>query len=342
MSITIKEIARLAGVSIGTVDRVLHDRGRVKPETAVLIRKIAGEHGFTPSRAGRALALARKPVKIGIVVHLTKTEFMQQTLQGIAKVKAELKGLGAEILVREIASFDVQAQLQALDDLVGAGAQGIAISPAEDQLLRGKLDELVSEKELPVVTFNTDMPGSKRMTFVGLDNIKSGQAAAGLMGIATGGSGKIGVLTGYLGNQACNARIEGFRKEIGENFPKLCIKSIQPCNDENPAAEKLTMQMLEDIPDLAGLLVCAGGQAGVRAGLKKLKMEGKIKVITYDLIPSTIEGLQSGVIDFVIDQNSFWQGYRPAMILYEKLFMGKKAEKEYMYTDILIKTKYNI
>ena len=196
MPITIKEIAKIAGVSIGTVDRALHNRGRVKPELAMRINQIARENGFAPSRAGRALALARNPIRIGIIVHLTKTEFMQQVVRGIQRVHSELEGLGAEILVKDIPSLDVGAQLRAIDELVEAGVQGIAISPAEDGAIRGKVDAIHKEKGISTVTFNTDIVGSSRICFVGLDNMQSGRMAAGLMAAITGRTGKLATNSG--------------------------------------------------------------------------------------------------------------------------------------------------
>jgi len=342
MPITIKEIARIAGVSIGTVDRALHNRGRVKPELAARINEIARENGFEPSRAGRALALARNPIKIGVIVHLTKTEFMRQVVCGIQKAKPELEGLGAEILVKEIPSLDVTAQLQAIDELVEAGVQGIAIAPAEDNALREKIDAISKEKNISVVTFNTDLTGSSRLCFVGLDNARSGRAAAGLMGAITGQKGKVAILTGYLTNQGHNRRVEGFMQELGKSFPDIQVAGVQVCFDEDSTAEQLTAQCVENTPDLAGIFVSGGGQAGVCAGLQKLQKAAQIRVIAYDLIPATIEGLEDGTIDFVLDQNSFLQGYQPAMVLYDKLFSGKPVEQSLMHTEIIIKTKYNL
>ena len=342
MAITIKEIARIAGVSVGTVDRALHNRGRVNPDLAMRINKIARDNGFEPSRAGRALALARKPVKIGVVVHLTKTAFMKQVVDGIQRVKAELEGLGAEIIVRDIATLDAGLQIRALDELLEAGVQGIAISPEEDDALRGRIDSISGEGRIPIVTFNTDMAGTHRMCFVGLDNTRSGRTTAGLMGSIIGEKGKVAVITGHLTNQASNRRVEGFLQEIQAGFPGIHITGTQICFDDDDKAEQLTIQSVRAIPDLDGILVCAGGQAGVCAGLKKLELERRIKVVAYDLIPPTIAGLEEGIIDFVIDQNAYVQGYRPAMILFDRLFGGKNVDQEMIYTDITIKTKYNL
>ena len=68
MGVTLQQIAEAAGVSRGTVDRALNDRGRIKPEVAEKIKKIAEEMGYRPNRAGRALAMAKQSVRIGVIL----------------------------------------------------------------------------------------------------------------------------------------------------------------------------------------------------------------------------------------------------------------------------------
>ena len=77
---TIKEIAALAGVSRGTVDRVLNDRGAVNPETAEKIRKIAKELDYKPNRAGLVLAAQKKRLKLGVILFSTGNPFFQDVL----------------------------------------------------------------------------------------------------------------------------------------------------------------------------------------------------------------------------------------------------------------------
>lgn len=342
MAITIKEIAALAGVSIGTVDRALHNRGRVNPELAARIKQIAKTNGFEPSLAGRALALARKPLKIGVVVHLTKTPFMKQVLSGIQQVKVNIESLGAEVLVEEIPSLDAAKQVAAIDRLVKEGVHGIALSPSSDDIVRAKVDSVAEKKKIPIVTFNTDLPGSKRMSYVGMDNLRSGATAAGLMGALTGGAGQVAVITGHMANQASSFRVDGFLKEVQQSYPGIQITGVQLCFDEDDTAEALTRQSLENFPRLAGLFVSSGGQAGVCRALEAAGAGSNIKVVMYDLIPPTLEGIQKGNIDFLIDQNAYMQGYQPANLLFEYLFNGKKPEHEMQFTDIIIKNRYTL
>ncbi|MFQ7552612.1 MAG: substrate-binding domain-containing protein [Blautia marasmi] len=82
--------------------------------------------------------------------------------------------------------------------------------------VRVKLNALTEERNIPVVTFNSDIVGTKRCCFVGLDNWKSGRTAAGLMGMMMRGKGKVLVITGYFSNSAGSRRVDGFVEELRE------------------------------------------------------------------------------------------------------------------------------
>lgn len=94
MSVTLQQIAEAAGVSRGTVDRALKDRGRVNPEVAEKIKKIAQEMGYQPSRAGRALAMAKRNLKIGVILQSAQTPFMKMVLKGIVSANRKWKVSG--------------------------------------------------------------------------------------------------------------------------------------------------------------------------------------------------------------------------------------------------------
>lgn len=340
LAITIKEIAELAGVSIGTVDRALHNRGRVSAEVAQRIKEIAKEHNYEPSRAARALALSKNPIKIGVIAHLTKTEFMKQVVSGISTATEEVEKLGAEVILHEIPSLDVQLQLEAIESLMKQDIHALAISPVEDKSIEDKINDLV-EKKIPVVTFNTDIGTSKRLCFVGLDNERSGRASAGLMAMLLQNQGKIAVVTGYLTNWANRLRVDGFAKEIENHFPNMSITGVHVCSDEDEIAEEITEGILND-KDISGIFVSGGGQAGVCRAVEKSDSEGRVKLIAHDMIPNNIKYLKEDILDFVIDQNAFDQGYKPIIMLFELLFANEKQEDRCQYTDIIIKTKYNL
>ena len=90
MAGTIKEIAEKAGVSRGTVDRALNNRGRIRPEVAERIRAIADEMGYKPNQLGRALSMSRNNIKIGVILQGAETPFMKEVLKGIQEACAEV------------------------------------------------------------------------------------------------------------------------------------------------------------------------------------------------------------------------------------------------------------
>ena len=102
MAVTLQQIAEAAGVSRGTVDRALNNRGRIRPEVEERIKRIAREMGYQPSRAGRALAMAKRKIRIGVILQYMETPFMQQVLKGVLEAKEEVESFGGTVKIYEI------------------------------------------------------------------------------------------------------------------------------------------------------------------------------------------------------------------------------------------------
>ncbi len=124
---TIKEIAALAGVSRGTVDRVLNHRGAVHPDTARKIEEIARNLDYRPNRAGLVLAAQKKKLKLGVILFSPENPFYIDVLAGVTEKAQELAGYNCTVSVKQIASR-VEAQLAAIDCLLAEGVSGIAMA----------------------------------------------------------------------------------------------------------------------------------------------------------------------------------------------------------------------
>ena len=99
---------------------------------------------------------------------------------------------------------------------------------------------------------------------------------------------------------------------------------------------------MTNIEGITGILVVSGGQAGVGKAFEKLKLDKRPYVVIYDQTPKNEKALKDNTVDFLIDQNGYVQGHKPPLILAELLLNGKTQEKEFLFTDIIIKTKYNL
>lgn len=341
MAVTIQQIADKAGVSRGTVDRALNNRGRINPEVANQIKQIAEEMGYVHKARKRQKA-AMKPKKIGVVTQLSDAGFMVEIKRGILTGQKELEELGIEVLIKENASVKEEDQLRSIDELVEEGIEGLAIMPVDSEAVRAKLNWLITEKNIPVVTFNSDIVGTKRSCFVGMDNRKSGQTAAGLFEMLTRGTGKILIITGYFSSLLNNLRVDGFVEEIKNLSSELEIAGVQGSFNDAEEVEHIIENAMINISGINGIFVVSGGQEGIVKAFQKLGLEKRPYVIVYDQTTKNEELLREKQVDFLIDQNGFEQGYRPQRILAEMLMSGKETEEEYLYTGIDIKTRYNL
>lgn len=339
MAVTVQQIADATGVSRGTVDRALNNRGRVDPEVAERIRRTAEEMGYV--KKPRKTNGKRRSCRIGIVTQLAGASFMREINRGIREAAEELRDRDVEVLVRESFAVDEKEQVDAIDELRREGIDGLAVMPVDAESVREKINELIDDG-IPVVTFNSDIVGTRRRCFVGMDNVKSGRTAAGLMKMLTGGQGKVLVITGYFTNHVNISRLAGFVEEIKASCPGIEIVGVQGSFDDAAEVEKIVTNTMRTIPDLDGILQVSGGQEGIRAAFEALGVEKRPHVIIYDQTPKNEKVLREDVADFLIDQNGYVQGYRPPHILADIIQKNQMPEQEQILTDITIRTKYNL
>lgn len=342
MAITYKQLAELCGVSRATVDRVIHNRGKVNPDVARRVLEAAKQHNFSPNHVGRALALAGNPLKIGVLVHLTRIDVFQTVLSGVRSVRDEISSLGGEIILKEQKEFDADEQIRLLDELVAEGVRGVAVSPAQDIRLRDRLNEL-SRTNIPVVTFNTELQGLEKLSHIGVDNVSGGRVGAYLMDLLLRGrGGKVLIISGHLTQQSNYQRVDGFVSECGTYFPSIEVIALQLNADDEQSAYDITRKAVEEIPDLAGIFMVSCGHTGTCRALEDCGMSGKIQLIIYDLSQVTKEYLRKGVVQIVIDQDAYEQGSLPPRILFDYLFSGKSPPSDRIISQFRIITRYNV
>ena len=342
MGVTIRQIAEAAGVSRGTVDRALNNRGRIRPEVAERIQKIAEEMGYRPNQLGRARSMSKNNIKIGVIVQACETPFMNDVLEGVKKAKEEVDNLGGTVIVCKIPHISASDTIEALEEMRKDGVSAIAMVPSDEEAVKEKIREFTGVYQIPIVTFNSDVPDTGRLCFVGQNGIQCGKAAAGLMGELINGTGKIAIISGYQTNPSLRERVDGFTTQIREKYPDVELVGPEYCFEENEKAEKITEEILKENPDLKAIYMTSHGELGVCMALKKKGMAGKIKMIANDFMGENYRLMREGYIHFLIGQDASIQGYEPVMILFRLLFHAEEPEKELMYTEIDIRDEYTI
>lgn len=343
MSITYKELAELAGVSRGTVDRALHNRGRIDPKVKERILQVAQENGFQLSHVGRALAQSKNPIKIGVVLPNATIPFFSNVIIGIEHAKKEIEKLGAEVFIKRVPNMDANEQIMAIDELLAQGIKGLAICPVADHSIKDKFIDLQQNSSIPIITFNSDIDDIKKLGFVGINNYNAGETSAFLMNLLTHEQeADILVINGFLNNRALSERLDGFAAVIEKKYSCMHIPSVQFNQDDEELAYNITYNTIKSNPNIKGIYMISGGQAGVCKALQDLKCADKVGIIMYDTLDETVTYLKNNIIDFVIDQNSALQGYRPVKLLFDYLFYDQLPQPDDLKINFSIKTPYNI
>ena len=342
MAVTLKEIADAAGVSRGTVDRVLHGREGVNEETKKRVLEIINRMDYNPNLMARALKSANKIIKIGVIVPSeTSNPFYIDVNQGINEAARMAATFGIEVICRKPERIEDRQVVSCIDQLVGCGVKGIAMIGVESPTVRDRINALPDD--IPVITFNSDVTDTKRMCFVGNNHLVAGRTAGCLMSAVLRGSGKIALLISQMEFKAHTERIEGFKQVFDENH-RAEIEFIGPymTYESEKAAYDIVRELLQREKDLIGIYVAGGGQQPAGRALADSRRAHDVHMICHDLLPETAEYVRQGIVDFTIGQEAFEQGYMPIEVFKDYYMLGRKPSMEKLYTRIDIRTKENI
>ena len=340
---TMKEIARLAGVSRGTVDRVLNNRGSVAPHKEEKVLEIAKALNYTPNLAGKTLAVRKKNLKFGYILFgsTSSNPFFLDVVDGIESRAAMLGEYGVSVEIRYAVIDNPSLQVELINELLEGGVDGLAITPINHPLVIRRVKEL-SDSGFPVVTANSDIPDSGRLAYVGSDYFKSGETAAGIMNMICSGGANVGIVMGSPLVLCHSERVAGFTRRIQEEYSGLKIIDTQINHDDDIQSYVVTRSLLEAHPEIDALFLVAAGVTGACRAVQEVGSERKIKVVSYDTTLTSHELIKSGVIAVAITQEPFNQGAKPLDILLNYVGMGIVPEREFFYTEMGIKIKENL
>lgn len=336
--VTIEMVAKIAGVSRGTVDRVLHNRGQVKEETADKVWEVMRDLDFQPNTLGRAFSLAKKKNKIGIFLSLREPDFQKQILDGMEDGIAYAQQHGIETQTEVVSPDDEALYLQKIDEMIASEVQGIVLRGIESQAFDARLQCLL-DKGIPVFTYNEDVQPRYRKCFVGIDAYRSGKCAALLAQQISPPDGQTLVVGVTPHHKDSEERIRGFLDQwssTADTRPQIIYG--QGYHD---IAYSLTREALSRTPAITGIFVSGAGLSGVAQAVYEQGTPGTPKVVGFDATPSNISYLKKGTVQFLIDQSPYIQGYKSIQMLVDYLFEGTAPKCSSYHPDIQIKNVYS-
>ncbi len=294
---TIADLAKAAGVSLSTVNRILGGSTSVRTATIQRVRNAADEIGFY----GLGVIDARRKESIP---HYRFAYLLQQSTrelyQLIAEKIREAAGQRRDEHIEPVIEFvdklepeNIAARLIALGDHCDA----VAVIAADHPLV-GQGIQALRAKGKPVVAYITDQSAPGRAGYVGTDNWKLGRTAAWFIANTTHGPGRVAVFIGNHRYQCQDISDASFRSYIRENAGQLTVDDSRPTHEDPQEAYRIVSSLLTELDDLVGIFIIGGGISGVLQALREAPEEKRrtVRLICRDIGPETRKGLAQGLI----------------------------------------------
>lgn len=341
--ITIKELAKRAGVSRGTVDRVLNGRPGVKPETEARVRALMDQLGYHPDQTGRMLAARRKKLHLAFLVpHGPEFAFFLDILHAARDKAAELRELGVRVDFYLLRSLEPGAVERLLTEVSEAAPDGVATLPLSGHAFSAFLARM-AERSVPVVFFNLDQPQSSRLCYVGCDYVRSGRVAAGLAALCAGDGGEVAVVACQGPTPPSHAqRLEGFSQEIRSRYPHLTLVHGGAPTVFHSGDSSGLEDLLARHPGLRALYLVNMGDLSVCRAARAAAGDRPVAIIANDLIPEQREMLRDGTLSATVSQQPEVQGSVPLQILYDLLVLGIRPSSQLHLTQLHIHISQNV
>jgi LacI family transcriptional regulator len=324
---TINMVAEAAGVSRGTVDRVLNQRPHVKPEVKERVLRAMRELKYLPPHEEQAEALGltldteQPPRRLGVLLPAETGYFFSEVMQGIEAARSLLRTSNVEILVEKCDSGVPYEYVERLDRLEKAKISGLAVFAKNNPDVIARINEMAS-RGIAIVTLNSDLPGANRLCFIGQDPKQSGRVAGELMAKCLRPEDTLLIGVGNPEFEGHRLRLEGFLERMKESgFAEDNMPIIKTFNDYDLTAEKVRAA-LKKHPEIRGIYMANHSVTGCADAVRELGLAKQLRIISHDLTRSTKRLLESREIDFVITQNIYDQGYQPLICLQNYLEYG--------------------
>lgn len=331
MAITAQNIAELAGVSRGTVDRALKNRPGVNPETKEKILEIARKYNYKPNLIGKALAYSNHSIPVDVIINSVGNSFFDDVKTGMLAAEKAYSDYGIKLNIREFKGYNADNLISALEE-TPSDVKNIIITPVENNRLTEKINLMV-DNGVNVITLSSDISNSSRMTYVGCDYLKSGETAGRLVGLLSGGNARLCIVTGSSLHNGHRMRVQGVQN-ITREYDNIRIVNVIENNDDNDRAYIAMKDTLQRNEDIDFVCITAGGVTGTLKAIKESKR--KIKVCSFDDTATTRKAMQNGEILATICQQPYEQGYNAVKSIFEAV-VAKTDIPEYQYSQLYIK-----
>jgi LacI family transcriptional regulator len=323
---TVRGIAEKAGVSIGTVDRVLHGRGRVSTETKERILAIIKESEYIPNPIARHLKLNKKHTFAIILPDLDEDSgYWRIAFTGAQKAQKELAAFGVGVKRFEFNRYNRASFTKAISLFDPSQFSGLLIAPVLPEESLALLKSLPTD--FPVVFFDAQLPSYVPLTRIGQNAFQSGLLAGRLLEAFSQRTGPYVIVSTHSEDYHIQKRIEGFQEYFKGKAYEIFLRE---CFDieHKEKREFFIRQLFSKFPSIDGIFVTNASVHGIAAKVNSRPNSSHIAIVGYDLVPENVRQLQTGTIDCIVSQRQDYQAYQGVYQLYRKVVLNQDVEAE--------------
>jgi LacI family transcriptional regulator len=318
----IKDIAQALGISIGTVDRALHERTGVSLKTKARVLQMAEQLGYKPNLAAQALKLNRR-IEIAVVLPKQISHFFDPLRAGIRAAADATVGLQVNVTFYEYPRLG-QGDVELLEGRLKEKHDGIIFTPGNPRKLDSIIQRLAAHGTA-MLCVASDAPSSERIGLVSTHAYTSGALAAELLALKLYRKAHVATVTGALTTLDHAEKLRGFAATLALLAPHLSLLPAVESHERPKEAYRQTLALLRGDTKPQGLYISTANSIPVLQALEEEGMLGKIQVVTTDLFGELVPLIETGQVLATLYQRPFTQGKVAFESLIAYLLEDKKS-----------------
>lgn len=342
--IRIKDIAQLSGVSVGTVDRVLHDRPNVSKSAREKVEKALKEMDYHPNMYASALAYNKTYSFYFIIPKHESEAYWEEIEEGAMNACERRRDFQINVKMMYYKRFDIDTFTKVTQECLKQNPDGVIIVPSKLDVTR-KFTDVLHERDIPFVLLDSYMPDLKPLSFYGQDSFCSGYFAGKMLMLIASKETEIMLMkqmkNGNVASKQQENRETGFRHYMHDHFPEVKITVVNlPLDEAREKYDEILEDFFEHHPNVHHCITF-NSKAHIVGDFLLRSNRRNVQIMGYDMVKKNADCLKEGSISFLIAQHAYMQGYECVRSLFEAIVLKRKVTPV-NYVPIEILTKENV
>lgn len=339
--IRIKDIARQSGVSVGTVDRVLHNRPNVSKAAREKVESVLKQINYRPNMYASALAYNKQYEFVLLIPEHDSEAYWEEIEEGVEKAVQMRRDFNISVTTLYYKLYDPASYAARLEQIATSDIQGVILVPTDLEQTRAFAQQM-HERSIPFILLDSYIPDLKPLSFYGQDSISSGYFAARMLMLVAAGQQELMLMRqtkdGQLPSRQQKNREVGFNLYMQEHCPGVTVHEVDlPLDTERSRYDAILEDFFTAHPAVRHCITMCS-KAHLVADFLSRTNRRDIQIMGYDMVGKNADGLRNGTLSFLIVQHAYVQGFHCVDTLFRAVVLKQEiAPVNYMPIELLAK-----